>query len=95
MIDWFCDDCNDYLNDQSGFHDGCGNWTCTICGHVNPINENEIIEDEDEDDSVDPKQIIVACPICMAELEAWSDASYAHCPTCDMDVEISDSDRVY
>lgn len=36
-IDWYCDNCNDYLNSQSGFYDGCGNWTCTNCGHINPL----------------------------------------------------------
>ena len=46
-IDWYCDYCNDYLNSQSGFHDGCGEWTCTKCGQINPINEDEIIGYDD------------------------------------------------
>ena len=92
-IDWYCDDCGDYLNSQSGFHDGCGEWTCTLCGHITPINESEIIDDNDfgndaEDDI--PKQITVDCPICMAELTKWSDVDQAYCPTCDMWVEILD-----
>ena len=45
--DWYCDECNAYLNNQSGFHADCGSWTCTKCGYVNYINENEIL-DEDE-----------------------------------------------
>lgn len=55
-IDWYCDDCGDYLNSQSGFHDGCGDWTCTKCGQINPINEDEIIWDNgfvgNEDDYI-------------------------------------------
>ena len=54
-IDWYCDDCGDNLNSQPGFHDGCGEWTCTLCGHENPINESEITYDDDfgnEDDYV-------------------------------------------
>lgn len=46
-IDWYCDNCNDNLNSQSGFYDGCDNWTCTNCGHINPIAEDEIIWDDD------------------------------------------------
>lgn len=46
-IDWYCDNCKDYLNSQSGFYDDCGNWTCTNCGHINPIAEDEIIWDDD------------------------------------------------
>lgn len=53
-IDWYCDYCNEQLNNQSGFYDGCIDWTCTKCGNVTPINETEIIYnddfDEDEDD---------------------------------------------
>ena len=90
-IDWYCDDCGDYLNSQSGFYDGCGNWTCTVCGHINPINEGAIIWDDDFDnDDIDiPEEITVNCPICMAELTIRSDVDQAYCPTCDMWVEIS------
>lgn len=92
-IDWYCDDCGDYLNSQSGFHDGCGEWTCTQCGHINPINESEIIDNNvfgnDAEDDI-PEQITVDCPICMAELTKWNDVDQAYCPTCDMWVEIFD-----
>lgn len=51
---WYCDNCNALLNKQSGFYDYCGNWTCSECGHSNPINEDEILDDdkvEDEEES--------------------------------------------
>ncbi|PKO00656.1 MAG: hypothetical protein CVU43_14015 [Chloroflexi bacterium HGW-Chloroflexi-5] len=46
-VDWYCDNCRDYLNSQSGFHDDCVDWTCTKCGQINPIDENEIIWEDD------------------------------------------------
>lgn len=49
-VAWYCDDCGAFLNRQSGFYDYCGSWICTECGHSNPINEDEIIGDDDKDD---------------------------------------------
>lgn len=51
-VNWFCDNCNDYINIQDGFNDNCGEWTCTKCGHVNSISSDQIIdinEDQYED----------------------------------------------
>ena len=42
-IDWYCDECDAYLNEQSGFDDHCGTWVCTECGHENEISESQII----------------------------------------------------
>lgn len=44
--DWYCDECDAYLNDQDGFYAGCGTWICKECGHLNYIDEDNIIEDE-------------------------------------------------
>lgn len=41
-IDWYCDDCDAYLNDQPGFDDHCGVWICTECGCENEISEDQI-----------------------------------------------------
>lgn len=46
-FDWYCDECNAYLNEQSGFTEDCGSWTCTECGYVNYINENEVLDEEE------------------------------------------------
>lgn len=43
--DWYCDECNAYLNEQSGFDADCGTWTCKECGYLNYIDENEILDD--------------------------------------------------
>ena len=48
--DWYCDECNAYLNNQTGFYADCGTWTCTECGCVNYINENEILDDDELDE---------------------------------------------
>lgn len=47
-IAWICDDCGTMLNEQAGFTEDCGEWTCKICGHVNKIDESELYSSEDE-----------------------------------------------
>lgn len=41
--DWYCDECNDYLNDQRGFSTKKGSWKCRKCGHVNSIHYYDIL----------------------------------------------------
>ena len=36
--DWYCDDCDAYLNDQSGFSTIGGTWRCTECGALNDVS---------------------------------------------------------
>lgn len=39
--DWFCDNCDAYMNNQPGFRAG-GTWTCAECGEENDVSpENE------------------------------------------------------
>lgn len=45
-IDWYCDRCNAYLNDQPGFDDHHYVWKCTECGHKNSISADDIYESE-------------------------------------------------
>ena len=45
------------LNRQFGFSDSDGTWTCTNCGHINGITEEDIIEDNKK------------CPHCGANLK--------------------------
>ena len=41
-IDWHCDGCGKYMNDQPGF-DGYGDrWTCTGCGYENDTTASNI-----------------------------------------------------
>lgn len=42
---WYCDECNAYLNSQSGFNADCGTWVCEECGYVNYIDEEEILDE--------------------------------------------------
>jgi len=37
---WFCDECNSFLNIQSGFNLDNESWICTNCGYVNDITPN-------------------------------------------------------
>lgn len=41
IIDWYCDRCREYMNNQGGFTTSSGKWTCTKCGYDNDVtNEN-------------------------------------------------------
>lgn len=46
-IDWYCDRCNAYLNNQDGFDDHKYTWKCTECGHKNSISADNIYISED------------------------------------------------
>ena len=60
-VDWYCDECDDSLNDQAGFDDDCETWTCAECGHENSIDTDAIIPESVMDEalaflrSFDPK----------------------------------------
>ena len=42
-VDWYCDRCNAYLNDQYGFNDQKGVWKCTECGYISSISRDNIL----------------------------------------------------
>lgn len=42
MFEWYCDECDAYLNDQDGFKDNNGKWICKECGHENIISKEHI-----------------------------------------------------
>lgn len=46
-IDWYCDSCQVYLNNQVGFDDHKYIWQCTECGFKNSISSANIFEDKD------------------------------------------------
>ena len=46
-IAWYCDRCNAYLKDQSGFDDHHYVWKYTECGHKNSISSDDIYESEE------------------------------------------------
>ena len=47
-IDWWCDRCGAYLNDQDGFDDHKYIWKCTECGHKNSISASNIYESHED-----------------------------------------------
>lgn len=49
-IDWWCDNCGAYLNDQDGFDDHKYVWKCTECGFKSSISKDNIFWDDDNDD---------------------------------------------
>ena len=42
-IEWYCDECNAYLNRQKGFDDHKKIWKCTECGNKNKISKKNIV----------------------------------------------------
>ena len=62
-IDWYCDSCNAYLNNQSGFSSNCGSWECKKCGYINDIKEENIISEDEVDFFGNPQ-----CPDCGGNL---------------------------
>lgn len=47
-VDWFCDHCNAYLNEQYGFDDSKYIWQCLECGYKNSISSSNIYESEED-----------------------------------------------
>jgi predicted RNA-binding Zn-ribbon protein involved in translation (DUF1610 family) len=47
-ITWYCDNCRTIMNGQPGFSTESGEWTCTECGFVNDVTENNVTEIEEE-----------------------------------------------
>lgn len=47
-VDWYCDECHDYLNKQDGFDDHLPVWQCRKCGYLNRIDYDEIYENEED-----------------------------------------------
>ena len=45
-VKWYCDECGSYLNDQEGFTTDQLFCTCTKCGWINTISEEDILTDE-------------------------------------------------
>lgn len=57
--DWYCDECDAYMNNQPGFTAKSGEWTCTKCGSVNDVTEDNIIDEYDNDDDDDNESLSV------------------------------------
>ena len=71
MGEYYCPNCNADLDDQIGFDPSNGTWTCTECGHINGITDDDILENEH------------TCPNCGANLKKKYDYSkYSNEYTC-------------
>lgn len=50
-VDWYCDKCGAYLNDQDGFDDDHHYvWKCTECGFKSSISWDNITWDYDNNE---------------------------------------------
>ena len=41
-VNWYCDNCDAYMNNQDNFTTDYGKWKCEFCGFVNDVTENNI-----------------------------------------------------
>ena len=57
--DWYCDNCDAYMNNQTGFSIEDGEWICQECGYLNDVSEDNILYDDDDDDDYDDERISV------------------------------------
>lgn len=46
--EWYCDCCDEHLNEQPGFTTATGTWICLHCGEVNDVSEDNIWDDVDD-----------------------------------------------
>ena len=49
--EWYCDNCDAHLNNQSGFSAHTGSWTCAECGYVNDVSDDNILSGDEEEAS--------------------------------------------
>ena len=48
IVLWFCDECDTFMNVQSGFTTETGRWVCSVCGQENDVSDANIEEDYEE-----------------------------------------------
>ena len=77
--EWYCDNCDAHLNNQSGFSTFSGSWTCTECGWNNDVTDDNILSGEEEEFV---RMAYVVCPRCGAHMST-SDYEHYECPDCD------------
>jgi len=46
--EWYCEQCEELLNEQDDFDDDSDEWTCTECYHTNSISEKVIAGNSDD-----------------------------------------------
>lgn len=75
--DWYCDNCDAHLNNQSGFSGESGSWVCTKCGTLNYIDYGNTLTEYGQ-----ALEYIayVHCPTCDAHL--IEDGDEMVCPDC-------------
>lgn len=75
--DWYCDNCDAHLNNQSGFTGESGSWECEKCGYINSIDSGNVLNDLGH---ALEYVLCVHCPNCDAHLEELGDEMV--CPDC-------------
>lgn len=72
-IEWYCDECEAYLNEQEGFDDHFPYWECKKCGYHNRLEIDEIYENDGNFDKgsrrIDPLKFADALERRRMELE--------------------------
>ena len=77
--EWYCDNCDAHLNNQSGFSAHTGSWTCAECGYVNDVSAANILTGDEEEFI---RMAYVVFPRCSAHMTT-DDYKHYECPDCD------------
>lgn len=76
--EWYCDNCDAHLNNQSGFNTYSDSWECTECGYLNDVSEDNILSGEMEEFV---RTTYIVCPHCSAHMTT-EDYEHYECPDC-------------
>jgi len=84
-IDWYCDNCDAYLNIQPGFTTETGEWECTECCSVNNVTADNILSEE-EAENVSQTE----CPKCGGHMRHAMIGDVWVCEECGAEAEEDD-----
>ena len=91
-VTWFCDECDAELNRQSGFDDIHKTWTCQNCGHINYIDDDNIVDDAMAR-AINYIASVCCCKVCVGHhrKEVINGLYYCVCEDCGDMVQIDES----
>ena len=74
--DWYCDNCDEHMNFQSGFTTSSDKWTCTACGYENDVSEYNIRYDDYDDDEKEDGETLSVYDAALIWLSNGKDEDY-------------------
>ena len=90
---WYCDGCGCEMNSQEGFTTVTATWTCTECGYLNDVSNENVYSSEEK---YQEEMGIPRCPSCGGIVKGDApDATYwFNCQTCGERFYLEDGELV-